>query len=211
MRLYHFTKASFALQDIEHRRLKIAEIKDLNDPFDLRAPKLTDSQARQRWENWRDDMGRKFGMLCFSPHWKNAVMWSHYADRHRGICLGFDVADEIAEVVNYSERRPAIDLSREPEESDIKPLLFLKGPDWRYEEEYRVWTSLEDRDPTHCVYFIPFDNRLVLRQVIVGPLCPVSKAELQPLVLGMKPAVSLVKARLAFRSFKVVTQKLGLK
>ncbi|RUW57016.1 DUF2971 domain-containing protein [Mesorhizobium sp. M8A.F.Ca.ET.021.01.1.1] len=211
MRLYHFTHAAYALQDIEHRRLKIAEIKDLNDPFDLRAPRLNDSRERRRWENWRDEMGRKFGLLCFSPDWTNAVMWSHYADRHRGICLGFDVSDQIASTVTYSQDRPEIDLSRKPQESDIQPLLFIKGPDWRYEEEYRVWTRLENRDPTHNVYFLPFDKDLVLREVIVGPICTVTKADLEPLVQGLMPAVSLIKARLAFESFKVVTQNLGLK
>lgn len=210
MRLYHFTSAQYALQDIEHRRLKIAEIKDLNDPFDLRAPRLKNSRERRSWEDWRDDMSRKYGMLCFSPNWVNAVMWSHYSDRHRGICLGFDVSDDIAEKVAYSLKRPAIDLSRGPRESDLGRLLFMKGPDWSYEEEYRVWTRLEDRDPTHGVYFMPFDKQLVLRQVIVGPLSAVTKADLEPLVIGMKPQVSLIKARLAFRSFRVVTQKMGL-
>ncbi|BCG88042.1 hypothetical protein MesoLj113c_41520 [Mesorhizobium sp. 113-3-9] len=210
MRLYHFTHAHYALQNIEHRRLKIAEINDLNDPFDLRAPKLNDSMARRRWDQWRDQMSANFGMLCFSPSWRNAVMWSHYADRHRGICLGFDVSDEIAEKVTYSVERPPISLDREPTESDLKPMLFLKGPDWSYEAEYRIWTRLEDRDPDQNLYFLPFNESLALREVIVGPVCDVTRLQLEPLLSGMKPTVSLVKARLAFRSFEVVTQKLGL-
>jgi hypothetical protein len=35
-RLYHFTAAKFALDDLQHARLKIAQISDLNDPFELR-------------------------------------------------------------------------------------------------------------------------------------------------------------------------------
>ena len=31
----------------------------------------------------------------------NILMWSHYGDRHKGICLGFDVADELTRPVEY--------------------------------------------------------------------------------------------------------------
>jgi hypothetical protein len=31
----------------------------------------------------------KFGIICFSQHPDNILMWSHYTDHHRGICLGF--------------------------------------------------------------------------------------------------------------------------
>lgn len=33
------------------------------------------------------------GLLCFSDNWKSPVMWAHYAAKHHGICLGFDVPD----------------------------------------------------------------------------------------------------------------------
>lgn len=211
MRLYHFTKAEFALQDIQHHRLKIAEIKDLNDPFDLRAPQFKSSKERKNWESWRSEMAAKFGMLCFSSDWTNAVMWSHYADHHRGICLGFDIADEIVRRVEYTDVRPEIDLSRELQESELGPLLFVKGSDWRYEDEYRVWASLEERDPQHDVYFAQFDEKMVLREVIVGPASNVSRAQLEPFLFGLEPRPEMIKARRAFQSFRVVKQQLGLK
>lgn len=211
MRLYHFTKAEFALQDIQHRRLKIAEIQDLNDPFDLRAPQLKTSDERRRWEDWRKDMNAKFGMICFSSDWTKAVMWSHYADRHRGLCLGFDIADETVGRVQYSDERPEVDLSREPQESDIGSLLFVKGPDWRYEDEYWVWVRLEERDPQHGVFFAQFSEQMVLREVIVGPASDISRDQIAPLLVGFQPPPEMIKARLAFQSFNVVKQQLGLK
>ena len=35
MRVYHFLPAVYTLQDIEKKRIKIAEIDQLNDPFEL--------------------------------------------------------------------------------------------------------------------------------------------------------------------------------
>jgi len=213
MRLFHFTGASYALQNIEHRRVKIAEIKDLNDPFDLRAPRLRNADQRKRWTAWRNDFGRQIGMICFSPHWKNVTMWSHYADKHRGICLGFDVDESIVDDVEYSCDRPEIDFSKRPAESDLQPLLFLKSTDWAYEQEYRVWTRLENPVDVggQQLYFEPFSEKLKLREIVVGPLCEVTRAQLEPLLTPYQDKPKLLKARHAFHSFAVVTQQLGLK
>jgi hypothetical protein len=35
MRLYHFLNAEYGLLNIRHRRLKIARINELNDPFEF--------------------------------------------------------------------------------------------------------------------------------------------------------------------------------
>jgi hypothetical protein len=35
MRLYHYLSEKHALDDLENKRLKIARIEDLNDPFEL--------------------------------------------------------------------------------------------------------------------------------------------------------------------------------
>ena len=44
----------------------------------------------------RNDATAKQGITCFSKDRDNMLMWSHYADKHSGICLGFefDVNDE---------------------------------------------------------------------------------------------------------------------
>lgn len=31
------------------------------------------------------------GVSCFSSDFKNLLMWSHYGDEHRGICIGYDL------------------------------------------------------------------------------------------------------------------------
>ena len=48
VRLYHFLPAEFALDDIEKRRIKVAEIDQLNDPFELSCAALDNKDLRVR-------------------------------------------------------------------------------------------------------------------------------------------------------------------
>jgi len=48
------------------------------------------------------------GVLSLATHWDNALMWSHYADEHRGICIEFNTRDhrcDRLEPVTYSSTR----------------------------------------------------------------------------------------------------------
>ena len=107
MRAYHLVNEQFGMDDLVKKRLKIATLKDLNDPFELFAVSLTDSAVRRAFRKMKDELSRTRGLLCFSRDWHNPVQWSHYADRHWGLCLGFDVSDESVGSVTYSSKRIA--------------------------------------------------------------------------------------------------------
>jgi hypothetical protein len=82
-------------------------------------------------------------IYCLTPKPANVLMWSHYADNHRGICLEFSVADNLlfrtaAEVV-YREEYPRwvpCDINDKP--GLVMELILTKSRDWSYEEEYRL-------------------------------------------------------------------------
>ena len=82
MRVYHFLPANFALDDIEKHRIKISEIDQLNDPFELWCVSQKDKRLRIGLQRYKEEMSKRYGMLCFSRHWHNPVLWSHYADKH---------------------------------------------------------------------------------------------------------------------------------
>jgi hypothetical protein len=206
MRAYHFVSSQYAFDNLRHRRLKIAQLDELNDPFELWAISQHDRRVRQALRRTKERMARQYGVLCFSLYWHNPLLWSHYGDRHRGIALGFDVADAILEPVSYVEQRPAL--------KKITPavanwLLFTKYADWQYEREARVFTRLTDRDPGSGLYFAGFSEQLVLREVITGPLNTNMKREVLA-ALGSPTGVTFTKSRLAFKSFQVVKDRRGL-
>jgi hypothetical protein len=84
------------LAAISLQRLKVARIDDVNDPFELQAMNCMRKDVRKAIADFRASQNEKIGLLCFSQAWKNPVLWSHYADRHRGICLGFDIDRTLA-------------------------------------------------------------------------------------------------------------------
>jgi hypothetical protein len=208
VRAYHFVPVNFGLDDLRHRRLKIARLNDLNDPFDLWAVAQPDPNLRKGIRASKAELARRFGMLCFSMTWHNPLLWSHYAARHQGLALGFDINRSRIKKVRYVEERPVLHAL---DEQFVHHLLYTKYIDWRYEQEARVYTSLEDIDPASGLYFADFSNDVVLKEVIVGPLGMVSESELVEALGEHRSGVTFIKARLAFNSFKVVKNKLGFK
>jgi hypothetical protein len=206
-RAYHFVSLEHGLDNLHRRHLKISRLDDLNDPFELWAVAQPDSRVRQALKATKEVMARQHGLLCFSLDWHNPLLWSHYADRHRGIALGFDVNEQILKPVSYRKTRPIL------KTIDLKVpdwLLFTKYVDWHYENEARIFTSLQDSDPQTGLYFADFNEQLILREVIAGPLCSASEQLLRE-ATGSTARVKVTKARLAFRSFRVVTNRRGFR
>lgn len=213
MRLYHFTSQQFGLEAIRDSRLKIARINELNDPFEFLGLHLN-RDGRRKLKKWKDRMAENYGMICMSKDWQHPLLWGHYADGHRGLCLGFDVVEDgTFTKVNYSgERLKLSDIHRdnveELDEDDMRKLLFTKFEAWRYESEYRTFTTLSEKDPVSSLYFVPFSENLKLAQVIVGERSSVSRGQLAA-VLGKEcSAVTSFKARAGFKTFKVFENKL---
>jgi hypothetical protein len=206
VRAYHLTPADHALSNLRNRRLKIATFNDLNDPFELWAVAQPDPRLRAGLRAWKKEMALTHGILCFSKTWDNPVLWSHYADRHRGIALGFDINPEMVKAVDYKKRRPPF---RGADESSIHTLLYTKHRDWHYEKELRVYLPLEEPDVGTGLYFSKFSEHMVLREIITGPLCASTKQEIEA-VLGDE-GVAITKGRLAFTSFNVVTNQRGFR
>ena len=85
---------------------------------------------------------RFWRMYCLTPHPDSILMWSHYASRHTGICLEFDVQGTIfgrARKVGYREDfqiiSPAL-LGDGPALAET--ILLTKSKDWQYENQFRL-------------------------------------------------------------------------
>lgn len=199
IRLYHMLSSRYGLESLRHRRLKIARLHELNDPFEFFAWDLSNPLHRWALESTVQELSAKKGILCLSKTWRNPVLWSHYAERHHGLCLGFDVSSDVFWPVHYVEERPAI--PQEFNTDDIKRLLFSKFSHWQYEQEYRAFISL--REPEGHFYFIYFSGKLRLAEVIVGARSTVSGGDVQ-LALGDRgKRVAVYRARCASRSFEM--------
>jgi hypothetical protein len=87
MKLYYLTPARYALSALALRRLKIARLAELNDPFELLAVDAETPLHREFFRRVKEKINATHGVLCFSRSWKNPVLWGHYADKLRGVAL----------------------------------------------------------------------------------------------------------------------------
>jgi hypothetical protein len=151
--------------------------------------------------------------MCFSAGWRDPVIWAHYADKHRGICLGFTVRDEHCMPVSYVDDRlpfPAqLQNNDEASLQHLTVLLSTKFGNWRYENEIRLWVNIKDRE--NGLYYQDFDEELRLDEVIAGARCTVPKIEIERAIRGLTYPVTIIKARAGFERFDIVEDQRGLK
>ena len=210
MRVYHLLSLNHALDDLTQGRLKVSRFADLNDPFELLSVELSDRAIRRRVAAWRKKAVAQYGVLCFSRSWRSPVLWSHYGDKHRGICLGFDIPDTLLQKVAYlTKRAPLEGLLQQIESGQPGPLFYTKYEHWRYEEEIRRIVKLDQALEQDGHHFWPFGTGLELKEVVAGGRCDVEESALQRALGERVREVTLTKARPAFTKFEVVTQKRG--
>lgn len=217
VRLYRYLPAKWALRTLETRELRVSRLAELNDPFEFR-PALAFVNPMFSHEVVDEFLGflvRKFnpkmGIVCFAEEIGDPVLWSHYADSHRGIALAFDVfKDDSLWPMAYPEERPTFDVKNFPtmttEEAKrmVHRILTAKAPSWRYEREQRVFVDLASSRTEEGHYFhrIPSD---CLVQVVLGIACPLKEAAVRmALHTGGLGNVAVVQAKRCLTKFKVL-------
>mgnify|MGYP000111306123 FL=1 len=211
MQVYHFIGEEYGVKAVGLRRLKISRVDQLNDPFELMAGTQTDQFSRLAMRVLRDAWAKRMGILCFSRDWHNTVMWGHYANRHRGLCLGFELDDRCAMPVRYVRHRLPADRLIYPDTSSedslniARQLVNTKFSHWRYEREVRAWASLDPDGPP--VQFKYFAADMKLTHVYIGARSSIRRQMIADALGDDLADVKIVSTRLAFRSFRVVTQR----
>lgn len=205
MRVYKFLNVEFGMKNLREKRLKISTLDDLNDPFELLPYEMRKRSLRRNFRSLARKFARICGILCFSSDWKDPVIWAHYADKHKGLCLGFEVPRSLGEKVEYAKRRLKI-----PEDRVFSStqLFFTKYVNWFYEKEVRCVRPLASSKKVGKLYFMDFGKELKLVEVIAGARCKIAESELRNAIKPLK-GVKLTKARAGFRRFEVVENQRG--
>ncbi len=212
MRGYHFLPERHALNDLSRGRLKVSRLEDMNDPFELLALALKKKEHRKALQGFKTKLTRRWGAICLTRSWDNPMLWSHYADQHRGICLGFEVPDKKVVQVTYDARRLEADLERKlskpgGDEAIGLRLMTTKYEGWDYEDEFRLFVALSESDLETGMYFYDFGKDIVLKEIILGARCGLTRPAIAKVLSGDGPAPKIVKARLAFDTFTVESNR----
>lgn len=197
------------LELLLNRELWFATPASLNDPFEGEASFNEvlnavwehypfPSSQREKYKRKIEEQLAKTGICSFSKARKNQLMWSHYADEHRGVCIGFkehilrpegssiapiDVTyqdeypfEEIIERFKYFEQLPGENNVDSVAGDILYSILGTKYSSWRYERERRLvfYRSEAKQFDPEAVNSIAFGLRMeardksTLREMISG-------------------------------------------
>ena len=104
-----------------------------NDPFECSLRQIDDDSIK-------DIVISSFSEICDS-----ILMWAHYSDNHKGICIeysfhGFDRVTNVLEPVYYSNKMMPYKNNPDFEISTriARIAAITKAEDWSYEKEWRI-------------------------------------------------------------------------
>ncbi|BBS91560.1 DUF2971 domain-containing protein [Citrobacter sp. Cy234] len=94
------------------------------------------------------------GVLSLAQNYDCPLMWSHYADQHKGFCIGYDVSENgfyDIHALNYEGSRfittqqvhdmlfgSSESIRKSAKKAIDEVVLLSKAPQWSYEKEHRV-------------------------------------------------------------------------
>ena len=153
------------LETVTERKLFFPTRKQINDPFENLVVPLHVSGyagsgiflAADEELPFLEDERNKYRILslsstCFSP-----LMWAHYADECKGLCLCFCTnksfkTAKAVEYINTSAYKDDYNIIKDSElEKHIRESFFIKHADWQYEKEWRIVSKIDN-----C--FFEYDN-----------------------------------------------------
>ena len=226
IRVYRYLKSEYALLALQTKEWKIGRLNQLNDPFDC-SP-LIDGPSNRPGENYGNEFlkeaGEAMGLICYSRAINDPVIWSHYADSHFGIALGFDYIDGVdglfevrypednkRAVLTYNDITTAKQLGGDKLTEMIAKGFTVKASSWAYEQEFRhfiFFHGCEMRGP-HYFRIMPCRK---LKEIVLGANCVIGKSDIQHILDKNRSGdefyendVKILKAGLDKESYKIIT------
>jgi len=110
----------------------------------------TRRRERAAWEREQldriQDTRNRIGVFCLTEVNDDILMWSHYADKHQGICLGFTLGcqehiDFFAQAndVKYQDSFPEVSpFVQDAPGEKLGIMALTKSSHWSYEKEWRI-------------------------------------------------------------------------
>lgn len=205
------------LQNLAQQKLWASFPTDFNDPFEFRVSRaaalaqvnslraeypevvtLPEAEICEAICSRIEAELQQFGVTCFTENPTDILMWSHYADHHRGMCLCLDLDEEAFRGgtfrVIYAENYPSPDLSQGWHSDGLGKILFTKSKHWAYEKELRrINTNGEGL----------FDYPGKLASVIFGCRCSTADRQTIMSILATKSGVEYLEAELSSQSYTI--------
>jgi|HubBroStandDraft_2_1064218.scaffolds.fasta_scaffold196177_1 hypothetical protein len=101
------------------------------------------AEVMKRWRDILEEVKEKIRVCCFTTRNDSIRMWSHYAQRHSGICIEYDFLDSknirfILQPIYYCNEIFRIKTFEDLTIVTSIMAALHKSTDWSYESEWRV-------------------------------------------------------------------------
>lgn len=171
-------------------------------------------------EKYRDEFRCNFRILSLAGNRRSTLLWAHYADNHKGLCIHIDrsvVPFPVAQPVRYTQDYPVLHYPLEVDDKEQFIRTFCtKSPEWFYEEEHRIVLFPESYDFQERMMWSEWDGpRLLIRsEAIVGitlgaMMTEESVTEVLRMAAFRNPKPKVWKARLEHSSFGLVFEEIA--
>lgn len=174
-------KGGRATAHAEKRAISEAQSELANIAYNATNPEYTVTKSEA--ESWlltnevERELRRHYerGVCCFSTTYASPLLWSHYGDQHRGLCIGFGLdrrpKPQPRRVVYGGSRsvptslltRALVHEDQKAKEELDRDILLRKARGWGYEKEWRLIGDKGDQD-----------SPLLLKEVTFGLRCSIS-------------------------------------
>ncbi len=138
------------------------------------------------------------GIFCITPNNDDLLMWAHYGDEHKGICIKYNTSYppfNIARKVEYQEDFFKFEAEHEKIIDDILEPYFFKSPHWDYEDEYRILHK------SPGVFTI---SPKTIDSIYFGLRCSLDNIKIIKMIMHEKSLnIKLYKARKSLSNFKI--------
>lgn len=114
----------------------------------MQARKAAIMEIKSRSQEFLEGMRSDLSISCFSERNNSILMWGHYANMHRGICVAYNVLEmskgkKVVIPVNYTEQLPSLaEYSNDGLSKFLIETVRTKAKDWSYERE---WRCIQDK------------------------------------------------------------------
>ncbi|MDN3554479.1 DUF2971 domain-containing protein [Halomonas maura] len=114
----------------------------------LKAPTDLKVENLDELEGWEDEFIYKaikkaqesYRIASFTDNWHNSLMWGHYADGMRGVCVKYEIDDRDIHEVDYGKpyEVSTYNMLNGKVEQEVERTFLKKNQDWSYESEFRI-------------------------------------------------------------------------
>ena len=161
-------------------------------------------EMSERWFKLQD---LHFGILSMSTIWDNILMWGHYANCHKGFCIGLyekNLRESNAfgrgGIVNYQNEFPKINPLDDIIEKSFTQTHF-KALNWQYESEFRLTKTIFPEVPTETDRIVNFKDDTIA-EIILG--LNISKDDEQTIIeIARKRKIKIYKTYKKVLEFKL--------